>query len=248
MKTPKGLVSLDRALSKLGILSRTEANKAILEGRVVVNGVLRKNPSFKVRPETAKIVLDGKTEGAREHQTWIFYKPRGVVTTSSDEKGRKTVLSYFKHLDVHLGAVGRLDQATSGLLLVSNDTKLSSALLDPQNKIDKVYLVTVRGEITPEKCEKIEKGILDEGEKLRPESVIVRKVSGKETHLVVTLTEGKNREIRRIFSSLGHEVTKLKRVGFAGLELGEMEPGEMRKLSEKEVSVLRTIASKSRLT
>jgi 23S rRNA pseudouridine2605 synthase len=230
-----GYVPLDRALSKLGIASRTVSRQWILDGKVKVNGVLRKDPLFPVSPERSKIEVEEKPIARVAHRTFLLHKPRGVVTTRSDEKGRPTVFSLIPEPGLHLIAVGRLDWATSGLLLLTNDTRLADWLTDPRNAVCRTYLVTVRGKVTEENLERLRRGLLDAGEKLQPEAIILRKASGKESHLTVRLTEGKNREIRRMFSALSHEVTRLKRVAYGALELGELEPGKFRELSRVEL-------------
>ena len=228
-------VPLERALSKLGIASRTQAREWIVAGRLKVNGALRTNPLFSVHPESAIIELDGKRFDSVAPLTLLLYKPKGVITTRSDEKGRPTVYSLLKGVTTHLGPVGRLDWATSGLLLLTNNTKLSSWLTDPANAVIRRYLVSVRSLVTEEDLEKLKRGIEDEGELLQAENVTIRKASRRESHLTVELTEGKNREIRRMFLALGNEVTQLKRVAYGGLELGDLEPGQYREVASDEL-------------
>jgi 23S rRNA pseudouridine2605 synthase len=231
-----GFVALERALSKLGIASRTTARKWILEGKVKVNGVCRKDPEFSVFPERAKIEIDGYSQQEVKPRTFLLHKPKGVVTTHSDEKGRTTVFSFLEKEKMHLIAVGRLDFATSGLLLLTNDTKMAAWLTDPSNEVIRTYLVSVRGEVTDAELASLNRGIEDEGDTLKPESVVLRKASGRESHLVVSLAEGKNREIRRMFKSFDHEVTRLKRVSYGALELGELAPGDYREISSEELA------------
>jgi len=230
-----GYVPLERALSKLGTASRTVSRQWILDGKVKVNGALRKDPLFPVIPERAKIEIEERPVAKAPHRTFLLHKPRGVVTTRSDEKGRPTVFSLIPEPGLHLIAVGRLDWATSGLLLLTNDTRLADWLSDPGSAISRTYLVTVRGKVTEESLERLRRGLLDAGEKLRPEEIILRKASGRESHLTVRLTEGKNREVRRMFSALSHEVTRLRRVAYGALELGNLEPGKYRELSRDEL-------------
>jgi 23S rRNA pseudouridine2605 synthase len=234
----KGKVPLERALSKMGIASRTQARKLIEQGQVKVNGVLRKDAGFLVVPETARFEIGDSKVAAPDRKVFLLNKPRGVITSHSDEKGRPTVFELVKELGVFLHAVGRLDFATSGLLLLTNDSKFSAYLTDPVNQIPRVYAVCVRGEFTNEKASQLMKGIREEGEFLKAENVLVRKASSRETHLIVTLHEGKNREIRRLFLALGHEVTKLKRVSFGDLELGELQPGKFREVPRAELQTL----------
>jgi 23S rRNA pseudouridine2605 synthase len=230
-----GKVKLERALSKLGIASRVVAREWILAGKVEVNGSVQRNPEFAVNPERTIIAIDGQRIQKAQTRTFLLYKPKGTVTTRSDEKGRKTVFDLIQDVDIHLIAVGRLDWATSGLLLLTNDTRLADWLTDPSNEIRRTYLVTVRGETTELKLESLRAGIKNQGDLLHAQDIILRKASRKESHLTVTLTEGKNREIRRMFASIGHEVTRLKRVSYGALELGELQPGEYRELSKEEL-------------
>ena len=215
----KGRVSLDRALSKLGLASRKEANGLIVEGRVRVDDRVVRNPSAQVVPERVKIAIDGTPRArAGERILVMLHKPRSVVTTRSDPEGRATVYDLIQDVPARVIPVGRLDYATSGLLLFTNDTQLSHWLTDPQTGIERVYLVTVRGK----------------ADNIDDERVWVRKVSGRESHLVVTLTEGKNREVRNLVASYGYSVTELRRVQFGGLELGTLEPGKWRVISDDE--------------
>ncbi len=232
----RGRVPLVRALSKLGIASRTEAERLILAGRVRVHGKPCKDPKLSVNPETAHIEVDGDKAMQAELRTFLLNKPKGLITTHSDEKGRPTVFSLFASEDLHLIAVGRLDAATTGLLLLTNDTQLSAWLTDPVNEVPRIYLVTVRGEFDPAQIDLILRdGVKDAGEILRPSALTLRKSSGRESHLTVHLTEGKNREIRRLFLALGHEVTRLHRVAYGPLELGDVKAGEYRPVSEEEL-------------
>ena len=220
----KGRVPLERALSKLGLASRTEARGLIRAGRVEVDGRPVIDPLFEVVPERARIEIDGRRAERPRPVTILLHKPRGVVTTRSDPEGRPTVYGCLQGLDAHVVPVGRLDAATSGLLLLTNDTRFADWVTDPRNEVPRVYLVTVRGELSDETTGRLKEGV-----------VTVRKRSRRETHLVVELTEGKNREIRRMMAGVGHEVTKLKRVSFGGLELGDLTPGRWREVGEEEL-------------
>ncbi len=136
---------------------------------------------------------------------------------------------------VYLHAVERLDQATSGMLILTNDTRFSAWLTDPDNGVERTYLVTVRGLVGQEALTRLASGFEDGGEHLRADRVELRKASGRESHLTVILTEGRNREIRRMFAALGHEVTRLKRIAFGGLELGGLAVGKSRELTDEEL-------------
>lgn len=233
-----GRVPLERALSKLGLLSRSQTRTFVLAGRLKVNGKTIRDPLHLVVPEKDKFVLDGRWLRRNSFQTILLYKPKAVVTTRSDERGRRTVFDLLPDDLRHLHPVGRLDMASTGLLLLTNDTCLSSYLTDPANAIERTYVVTVEGKVTEEKAGKAEQGIWDEGEFLKPLKVTLRKASHRESHLIVALTEGKNREIRRLFKAIGHEVTHLKRISFGPLVLGDIKPGQFRHLTAKELTGL----------
>ena len=234
-RRPPGTVSLERALSKLGIASRTEARRWVEAGRVTVDGRPATDPLAPVVPERIRIEVDGQPAGRAEALTVLLHKPRGVVTTRSDPEGRPTVYSCLDGLETYISPVGRLDAATSGLLLLTNDTRLADWLTDPANGVPRVYLVTVEGELSDATARRLEEGIEERGERLTARSVQIRKRSRRETHLVIELTEGKNREIRRMLAAVRHEVTRLKRVSIGKLELGDLEPGRWREISAEEL-------------
>ena len=231
-----GQVSLERAFSKLGIASRAQARDWIQAGRVRANGIVRRDPEFPLNPDRAVLELDGVRLEAAGPRVFILHKPRGTVTTRVDEKGRPTVFDCMAKLDLHLIAVGRLDWATSGLLILTNDTRLAHRLADPGEAVERIYVVTVRGEVNEATLEKLAAGITEGDETLRAERVELRKSSQRESHLTVALRRGKNREIRRMFEALGHEVTRLKRVAYGGLALGTLAAGDFREVKEVELA------------
>ena len=214
-------VPLNRALSKLGLLSRAQAGDAIAAGRVRVDGRLVTDPATRIVPERARIEIDDASTSRREWRTILFHKPRGVVTTRRDPGGRRTIYDVLGDAGRRLIAVGRLDLASSGLLLMTTDTQLANWITDPVNAVPRVYVVTVRGRV--------------EDDRLPAEVVTVRKRSARNTHLIVELRHGKNREIRRLFEAIGHEVTRLKRVSIGGLELGGLMPGEWQAISQAKI-------------
>lgn len=231
-----GKVVLGRALSKLGLASRSQTREWIAKGRLKVNGKTIKDPEHVVDPQKDVILIDGKPVQKEPWQTIILYKPGGVVTTRSDERGRRTVFDLLPQELKNLHPVGRLDMATTGLLLLTNDTTLSSRLTDPANAIIRTYIVSVEGKMTDDEVQKLNLGIWDEGEFLKPSKIHLRKSSNKESHLIVELAEGKNREIRRLFKSINHEIIRLKRTAFGFLELGAMQPGEFRQVKPQELN------------
>ena len=227
-----GRVPLERALSKLGLATRTEARRLIGDGRVSVHGRTVDDPLMPVVPERAHITIDGASAGLTPPVMILLHKPRGTVTTRRDPDGRKTVYDCLTGLEDHVIPVGRLDAASSGLLLLTNDTRLADWLTDPVHAIPRTYLVTVRGRLTEEDARLMEAGLTDRGETLRAVRAEILKASGRETHLRVVLDEGRNREIRRLGDGVGHEVTRLKRIAVGGLELGDLPAGDWLRLDD----------------
>jgi 23S rRNA pseudouridine2605 synthase len=231
-------VPLERALSKLGLASRSEARELIVSGRVKVDGRRASDPRALVVPERVKISIDGQTVGRAAWRLVLLHKPRGVVTTKRDPEGRPTVYDSLQASSSadsadrawmdRLVPVGRLDLASTGLLLLTSDTRLADWLTNPRNAVVRRYVVTIRGPMRPDAQASL------------PDAATIRvlKRSNRETHLIVELTEGKNREIRRMFDAVGHEVTRLKRIAFGGLELGDLQPGRWREVSREECRVL----------
>ncbi len=230
-----GKVPLERALSKLGVASRTQTNELISKGQISVEGKVIRDPKFLVTPETARITVNGKLVVKSIWQTIMLNKPKGYVTTRSDEKGRQTVYDLLPEGLKHLHSIGRLDMATTGLLILTTDTKLSNFLTDPVNEFLRTYIVVVEGNVTVEDVVKLQAGIEDEGEMLKPKEVTLRKRSNKESHLTIKLTEGKNREVRRLMAAIGREVTELKRVSFGKLMLGQLLPGQYKTINKEDV-------------
>lgn len=227
-------VALDRALSKLGAASRTDARELILGGRVRVNGHVVTDPRHPVTLGRARLEVDAIPIAKKPFRLLLFNKPRGTVTTRRDPDGRPTVFDVIGAAADGVVAVGRLDRASTGLLLLTTDTDLANRLTDPSAGHARRYVVTVRGRVTPEDARRIETGIDappargggPAPERLRAAHVTIRKASGRETHLIVELTEGKNREIRRLFAAVGHEVTRVHRIAFGDYELGDLQPGQ----------------------
>jgi 23S rRNA pseudouridine2605 synthase len=226
-----GRVPLARALSKLGRSSRSEAIELILAGRVAVNGRAVRDPARPVGPERDRLTVDGQEIERAKWRLILLNKIRGTVTTRRDPEDRPTVFDPLGEIGRGLITVGRLDRATSGLLLLTTDTRFANWLTDPATGIVRRYVTTVRGELTDADAARMTAGIDD----VHAHQLHVRKRSARETHLVIELVEGKNREIRRLCAAVGHEVTALRRVAFGGLEIGDLAPGAWRDVSRDEV-------------
>jgi 23S rRNA pseudouridine2605 synthase len=231
-------VGLARALSKLGFCSRSQAAKLIREGRVRLNGATRRDPETPVRLRRDRIAVNGE---AVQAEPWIYLalnKPRGVVTTASDEKGRQTVYSLLGEKLPWVGPVGRLDQASEGLLLLTNDSEWAARISDPGSHLDKTYHVQVRALADEALVDKLVRGVSAGGELLRAKQARVLREGEKNTWLEIALDEGKNRQIRRMLQQLGIEVLRLIRVAIGPLALGQLPKGKSRALAPVEKSAL----------
>lgn len=233
-----GRVPLARALSKLALASRRDARALILAGRVRIDGHVVTDPARLVVPERIAVAIDDTPRARGARRIIVLHKPRGVVTTRRDPQGRRTVFDVLEEAGAGLNAVGRLDLASTGLLVFTNDTRLAHALTDPARAVLRRYVVTVRGRVAPGALSRIADGIDVPGERGPRErlgaSAVIRKASARETHLIVDLVEGRNREIRRLFEAVGHEVTRLHRVQYGPFELGSLAAGAWREATTSE--------------
>jgi 23S rRNA pseudouridine2605 synthase len=229
-------VGLARALSKLGYSSRREAGELIAAGRVRLNGAVRRNPETPVRIGRDKIEVDAREVRAAEKEYWMLNKPRGVVTTTSDERGRETVYDYMDQDCGWLAPVGRLDKASEGLLLLTNDSEWAAHVLDPGSHVAKTYHVQIAALADESMLNALRAGVRDGGDFLRLQRVRELRRGARNSWLEIVLTEGKNREIRRMLEALGIEVLRLVRVSIGSLQLGDLAKGASRKLSTAEKS------------
>ncbi len=243
-----GNVPLERALSKLGVCSRTEASRWIAAGRVSVDGAICRDTARPVVPERVAIAIDGRPWARAEKVLIALHKPRGVVTTRSDPRGAPTVYDLLAELPSWVVPVGRLDQATSGLLLLTNDTQLANALTDPVSGVERAYVATVRGRASDDLPGRLCAGLVEGGELLRASAAEVSKASGRESRLHLILQQGRNREVRRLCQAAGHPVTRLLRVRYGPFELGALTPGQWRiePIAEAWAFLRRTAAGRER--
>jgi 23S rRNA pseudouridine2605 synthase len=232
-------VGLARALSKLGYCSRSEAVDLIKTGRVRLNGAVAGDPEAPVRMESARIDVDGQPVAIAAKIYLMLNKPRGVVTTASDEKGRQTVYGFLDATLPWVAPVGRLDKASEGLLLLTNDSEWAARVTAPETHLDKTYHVQIDRVADTKLVESIEKGIRTaEGDLLRVKSVRVLRGGERNTWLEIILDEGKNRHVRRMLDSRGITVLRLVRVAMGPLPLGQLAKGKVRSLTNEEKSVL----------
>jgi 23S rRNA pseudouridine2605 synthase len=239
---PSGTVSLARALSKLGYCSRTQAEELIRERRVKVDGRLALHPSLRIDMNRARIMVDGEAVGANQRIYLMVNKLRGVVTTRSDPQGRPTIYDGLSDLDLPFVApVGRLDMASEGLLLMSNDTRWAQRILDPASGVEKTYHVQI--DTVPDEAfmERLRAGTVDGNETLTTKSAELLRHGERNAWVEMVIDEGRNRQIRRIVEAAGAQVLRLVRVGIGGLSLGELAKGAVRRLRPEEVPLpLRT--------
>lgn len=219
-----------RTLSKLGVCSRKQACEWVMAGRVQVTGRIIRDPGFKV-PAGAMIYVDGKPAVKQKKIYIMLHKPAGYVTTRQDEKGRKTVYELLTDVKEWLFPVGRLDQDTEGLLLFSNDTAWGDRLTDPESKVPRTYRVVVNGRPSDEDMKKIQNGMdIGRGERSLPAVVKLLSSDNPTSTLEITLTEGKNREIRRMFDLLGKPVLRLTRTCFGPFRLDGLPLGRHKRI------------------
>lgn len=230
---------LARVLSKAGICSRSEAARWIVEGRVRVAGRLIRDPEFPIASPAPVIEVDGQPLAPPQRVYLMLNKPRGLVTTVQDERGRDTVYRCFDGAQLPwLAPVGRLDKASEGLLLFSNDPEWAAQLTDPASGPLKTYRVQVDGLPDPEQLARMQTGIEDAGEHLSVHSVIVLRHGERTAWLEIVLDEGRNRHIRRLLLVLGLQVLRLVRIAIGSLQLAELGKGEWRLLTQSELRSL----------
>ena len=248
MKPPppgnRPLKTLERVLSKAGLGSRTEARKWIGTGRVRVNGKLVQTPDHWVDLERDAVPLDDKPIRARKKIYLLLYKPTGYLTTYKDPQGRPTVYDLIRDAGEWMVPVGRLDQDTSGLLLLTNDTQFVEGVANPEHKIAKTYLVKSSTLVSDQQLDQLREGVVLADGPTQPAVVKRIRDSAKYSFFEITICEGRNRQVRRMVEAIGSKALKLVRTGIGGLRIGELPIGKHRELTAEEVKML---LGKSRL-
>ena len=225
---------LQKLISAAGLMSRRAAEEAIQAGRIQVNGIPA-TLGDKADPDFDQILVDGVPLANREEKLYIMlYKPRGYVTTLSDEKGRKIVTDLLEGLETRVYPVGRLDLDSEGLLLLTNDGDFANRLMHPKHEVEKCYHAWVRGEQIQEKTDELRKPMILDGTPIRPAKVRILKASEQGCLLEIVIHEGRNRQVRKMCAQIGLNVTRLKRVREGSLCIGDLRPGQWRYLTQEE--------------
>ena len=232
------MVRLQKVIADSGFCSRRKAEEYIINNKVLVNGVIVNELGTKVN-ESDEIIVDGNAITYQEKEYYVFYKPRGVICSTNDDKGRKTVVDYFES-NKRLYPVGRLDYDTTGIIFLTNDGEFTNMILHPKNKIPKVYVAKLEGIIDGYSIKKIKSGVVIDGYKIIPDRVKLKSADKKSNTCIVEITihDGKNHEVKKIFESVNHNVIKLKRESIGFIDLTGLTSGEYRKLTSKEVKQL----------
>jgi pseudouridine synthase len=238
------LKTLERVLSKAGAGSRTQARSWIHARQVQVNGKVVENPDHWIDFNRDLVLLDGKPLTKRKHIYILLYKPTGYITTFKDPEGRPTVYDLIQDIEQFVSPVGRLDLDTSGLLLMTNDTQLAERLTNPEHKVAKTYLLKCSTLLTDGALEQLRRGVELSDGLTRPAQVRRVRDSGKYTHLEITITEGRNRQVRRMIEAVGSKVLKLVRTRIGPVTFGDLKIGHWRELEPDELLAISGSAGK----
>lgn len=231
---------LARVLSKLGVCSRSEAARWIAAGRVSIDARIIRDPECPADPALDRIAVDGVDIVATERIHIAMNRPRGMVVSATDEHGRDTVYALLRDSGLPwLAPVGRLDKASEGLLLLSNDPAWAACITDPASHLLKTYHVQIRGTPNVDDLARLREGVTDRGELLHAKSVSLLRAGGKNAWLEIVLEQGRNRQIRRMLAALGYDVLRLVRVAIGPLQLGDLPKGKWRLLTGEEIELLR---------
>lgn len=235
---------LQKVMAHAGIASRRGSEKLIKEGRVQVNGKVVTEMGLNVS-NSDSIAVDGIPITKEEKLYFILNKPRGVISSADDPKGRKTVVDFFSHIDQRIYPVGRLDYDTTGVLLLTNDGELTNQLTHPKYGIEKTYIAKVSGLIDKKAISKLEKGLNIDDYKTRPAKARIIDIDGKKNKSMVELTihEGKNHQVKKMLKTVGYPVEKLNRVQYGFLTTDGLQSGEWRELKTYEVNKLKQLSN-----
>ena len=237
---------LQKVIAHAGVASRRDAEKMIVDGRVAVNGEIVTELGTKVSTND-HVEVDKVPIYKEEPVYYLFYKPTGVITAVSDDRGRKVVTDYFPEVEQRIYPIGRLDYNTSGLLLLTNDGEFANSLMHPRYELNKTYIAEVNGIPSKSDMNKLANGIVSDGKKTARANARIKEIDKDKQKAIVELTihEGRNRQVRKMLEAINCPVDKLKRERYGFLDLGNLQPGESRPLLKKEVHRLKDLANKA---
>ena len=232
---------INKYLADCGVASRRKCDELILQGKVKVNNKVTRELGLNIKP-TDVVLFENRV--VRPNVRRVYYKlhkPKGYVTTASDEKGRKTVVELMRKVQERVYPIGRLDYDTEGLLLLTNDGDITNILTHPKNAVKKTYVASIEGEITPQDIKQISKGVDIGGYTTQPCSAQILDKDDKFTRVEIIITEGKNHQVKKMFEAVGKTVAFLKRVSIGEIKLGGLARGEYKALTTKEIAYLKSL-------
>lgn len=236
------MMRLQKYLALSDVASRRAAEKMIADGRVAVNHVIITEMGVQVDETSDIIEVDGRIVRLQEEKHYIAYnKPMGEVTTTSDPEGRYTVMDRFRDFPARLYPVGRLDYDSEGLLLLTNDGDMMNCVLHPSHEVNKVYLTRMSNQVSDEEISALRRGVMIDGKLTSPASVRLIRRETFDTVLLISIHEGRNRQVRKMAEAIGHSVVSLKRVQFGPVSLGDLPSGHWRRLTENEITKLKAL-------
>ncbi len=236
------MMRLQKYLALCGVASRRTSEKLIADGHVMVNGKKVTEMGIQIDESHDRVAVDGKTVHLETEKHYLAYnKPIGEVTTASDPEGRDTVMDKFRDYPVRLYPVGRLDFDSEGLILLTNDGDMMQHLLHPSHEVPKKYLCKVSNKVTEEELRQLRQGVDLDGRLTSPANVRLVRYEAFDTIVLVTIHEGRNHQVRRMFEAIGHQVVQLKRIGFGPILLEDLPRGTWRRLSPAEVRALKEL-------
>jgi len=232
---------INKYLADCGVASRRKCDELISQGKVKVNGKVTRELGLDIKP-TDVVMFENRVVRASVRRVYYkLHKPKGYVTTASDDKGRKTVVELMRKVQERVYPIGRLDYDTEGLLILTNDGDITNILTHPKNEVKKTYIASIEGEITTEEVKKISKGVDIGGYVTQPCSVSILDKDEKFTRVEVVIAEGKNHQVKKMFEAVGKNVAFLKRVSIGEIRLGGLARGEYKALTTKEIAYLKSL-------
>ena len=232
-------------IARCGVTSRRKAEELISNGQVLINGTLVREVGTRIDPSHDVVTVDSERLTVPPLKYFLFYKPKGIITTKQDTHARKTVLDFFPKHHRNIHPVGRLDKDTTGVLLLTNDGSLTNRLIHPRYGVTKVYEVIINGYITPYHLEHVQKGIrLDDG-MTQPAEILRCKRKAQTSLIIIKIKEGKKRQIKRMFAALGYTVKGLRRTAFGSFTIGTLKEGSYRSLTAQEIKKMRELINET---